>query len=62
MSDFRSIRFREEVLDYIRTCEFLLSTTLGPDKSPLSEEELKIVLYYTGEVAKTLTPLVRTQK
>ncbi|HKU53301.1 MAG TPA: hypothetical protein VJQ25_12575 [Nitrospira sp.] len=56
MSDHRNLSIRKELQDYLRCCEYLLSTAHmpnGPGKSPgLSEDEEGIVEYYAVELSK----------
>jgi hypothetical protein len=48
-------RYRQEIKDYIRSCERLLSSTaFPPDASPLSLDERQVVEYYLEEIKKNL--------
>ena len=50
----------KEVQDYLRSCEHLLSigaNTLNPP--PFSTNELEVVNYYTGELAKMVGQLAK---
>jgi hypothetical protein len=43
---------RREVQDYLRSCERLLAAALQPNHSAFSKDELDMVAYYGGEIAK----------
>ena len=45
---------RQEVQNYLRACEGLISEAVMPDTVPLSEDELQVVKYYLVEVADTI--------
>lgn len=52
--------YRQEIQDYIRSCERLLSSTaLTPHASPLSLDERQVVEYYLEELK---THLLACQK
>ena len=56
MSDSRNVFIRKELQDYLRCCEYLLSTALMPknpgESSGLSEDEEGIIEYYAVELSK----------
>ena len=52
MSDSLLLPLRQDVQNYLRSCEHLLSAAVTPHNPPFSQDELQIVNYYVGEVAK----------
>ena len=46
------ISLRQEVQDYLRSCEHLLSVPAASHNPPFTSDELQIVNYYAAEVAK----------
>ncbi len=52
MSDSAYPPMRREVQDYLRSCERLLAAALQPNRSAFSKDELDMVAYYGGEIAK----------
>lgn len=57
MSGFSVPPLRQEVQNYLRSCEHLLSVPAVPHNPPFSPEELQIMNYYTAEVAKMVGQL-----
>ena len=54
MSKSRVLQFREEVVNYLRSCEHLLSVSAVPHDPPFAQDEMEIVKYYASEVTKML--------
>jgi hypothetical protein len=54
MSKSPVLRFRAEVVSYLRTCEHLISVSAVSHDPPFSPDEKEIVKYYATEVAKML--------
>jgi hypothetical protein len=52
MADNPVFRYRQEVQDYLRSCEHLLSAATTPPS--LTEEELAMIGYYVAELQKLL--------
>jgi len=46
--------FREELQEYIRSCERLLCSTIPSANAPLSDEEREMVAYYQDELKAQL--------
>ena len=43
---------RQEIQNYLRSCEHLLSVLAASPNPPFTSEELRIMDYYAAEVAK----------
>jgi hypothetical protein len=50
---------RQEVQNYLRSCEHLLSVSAMPHHPPFTTDELQIVNYYAAEVAKMVGQLAK---
>lgn len=48
------LQFREEIVNYLRSCEHLISVSAVPHDPPFSPDEREIVEFYATEVAKML--------
>lgn len=60
MSDSPFLPFiRQEVLDYLRSSEHLLSAAVMPNSPPLSQDELDMIEHYATEVLATLVSPVK---
>ena len=51
--------FRQEVQNYLRSCEHLLSVRAAPHNPPFSPEELQRMEYYAAEVDKMLDQVTK---
>jgi hypothetical protein len=54
MSKSPVLKFRAEVVTYLRSCEHLISVSAVPHDPPFSPDEMEIVKYYATEVVKML--------
>ena len=59
MSESSLPPLRQEVQNYLRSCEHLLAVPVTPHNPPFTTDELKIVNYYVGEVAKMVGQLAK---
>jgi hypothetical protein len=50
---------RQEVQNYLRSCEHLLSVPAATHNPPFSPEELRIMDYYAAEVTKLVSQLAK---
>ena len=47
---------RKDVFTYISACEHLISATRMPGEAKLSEDECRVIDYYTAELSKATAP------
>jgi hypothetical protein len=52
--------FREELLDYTRSCEALIALATTAD-TPWSDRELQMIDAYIGELCQVFAPLMRNR-
>jgi hypothetical protein len=60
MSDVGMPPLRKEVQNYLRSCEHLLSIAATPTNPSFTREELQIMNYYVGELARMVGQLAKT--
>ena len=53
------LSLRQEVQNYLRSCEHLLSVPAASHDPQFTEDELQIVNYYAAEVAKMANQLLQ---
>jgi hypothetical protein len=59
MPEYAGPPVRKEVEEYLLSCEYLLSPAVAPHSPPFTPEELAIVNYYSGEIAKLADQLAK---
>jgi hypothetical protein len=52
--DSSSLSFRKEVLDYLRSCESLLTALSEPQAARFSNDELEVLGYSMAELQKVI--------